>query len=76
MNVSPESDWKTRRVQDILKSKVTAMAAASSCYTLRRDVGLEADSHFSNFEMEGHRSAIRIWTFPPDALAIQRFGRE
>ena len=52
------------------------MAAASSCYTLRRDVGVEADSLFSNFEMEGHRRAIRIWTFPPDALAIQRFGRE
>jgi len=75
MNFSPESDWKTRRVQDILKSEVTAMTAASSCYTLRRDVGVKADSHFSNFEMEGHRRAIRIWTFPPDALTIQRFGR-
>ena len=51
------------------------MTAASSCYTLRRNVGVKADSHFSNFEMEGHRRAIRIWTFPSDALAIQRFGR-
>jgi hypothetical protein len=51
------------------------MAAASSCYTLRQDVGVKAHSHFSNFEKEDRRIAIRIWTFPPDALTIQRFGR-
>jgi hypothetical protein len=39
------------------------------------DVGLEADPHSSNIEVEDQRIAISIWTFPLDALAIQRFGR-